>query len=387
MTVWRDEVTIVPWSGLQMLDFGIRQSDIDMKNQRFIERITGSATGPDGAMDEHVLIPLSGDEETDAEALRGTRIDDDEYRVSMAAALEPFLGQWIPLPVLRLKTARGHGGEELYDPGPSAWAQMRTVRLDAPDAETRHTHRVQLTLDTSLGANADGMVYPAPDREDALGSREFRLVSDLARMDWFLRRLEKDADGQVVDPQSWVSDRPDDLFMTLKRAECQGRRLTKEMLSHELEHWARYLAYLKVLDRAIRFPLLRLCNTVGQNDAIQPVEVDLVLDVGNSRTCGILIERLPGEGRLDPARSYPLEIRDLSRPEYLYSGLMESRGEFSEFLICEEKFLRRARRAGGFIWPSPVRIGPEALRLVAGDEGTETISGISCPKRYLWDDA
>ena len=112
-----------------------------------------------------------------------------------------------------------------------------------------------------------------------------------------------------------------------------------------------------------------------------------MLDVGNSRTCGILIEPPPGERRLDPARSYPLEIRDLSRPEYLYSGLMESRVEFSEFLICEEKFLRRARRAGGFIWPSPVRIGPEALRLVAGDEGTETISGISCPKRYLWDDA
>jgi hypothetical protein len=141
-----------------------------------------------------------------------------------------------------------------------------------------------------------------------------------------------------------------------------------------------------VLDHAIRFPLFRLCNTVGENDATAPVAVDLVLDVGNSRTCGILIERLPGEARIDPVYSYPLEIRDLSRPEFLYSGLMESRVEFSEFLICEEKHLRRARRPGGFMWPSPVRIGPEALRLVAGDAGTETVSGLSSPKRYLWDD-
>lgn len=383
---WRDEITIVPWSGLQILDFGFRQSDINLKNQRFIERIVGPASSDSGGMAEHVLIPLSGDEEQDAEAMQGARPDDDEYSVSVAAALEPFLGQWVAAPVLRLKTARGPAGEELYDPGPFAWAQLRTVRLDAPDPETGHTHRVQLALDTALGAKADGLVYPAPDREDALGSREFRLVSDPTRMDWFLRRLERDASGTVVDPQSWVSERLDDLFMAQKRSERQGRFLTREMLPHRLEHWARYLAYLCVLDHAIRFPLLRLCNTVGQNDVIQPVEVDLVLDIGNSRTCGILIERLPGDGRLDPARSYPLEIRDLSRPEWLYSGLMESRVEFSEFLISEEKFLRRARRAGGFMWPSPVRIGPEALRLVAGDEGTETVSGISSPKRYLWDD-
>ncbi len=386
VTQRRDEITIVPWSGLQMLDFGFRHSDIDLKNQRFIERITGSVTGLDGTMDEHVLIPLTGDEDQDAEARHGTRSDADEYSISIAAALEPYPGQWVAAPVMRLKTARGQGGEAPYDPGPSAWAQMRTIRLDAPDAETGHTHRVQLALDTSLGATSAGMLYPAPDREDALGSREFRLVSDPARMDWFLRRLEKEADGLVVDPESWVSDRLDDLFMALKRAERQGRRLTKDMLPHKLAHWARCLAYLRVLDRATKLPLLRLCNTVGQNNAIQPVAVDLVLGVGNSRTCGILIERLPGEARLDPVRSYPLEIRDLSKPEFLYSGLMESRVEFSEFLICEEKYLRRARRAGGFIWPSPVRIGPEALRLVAGDEGTETTFGISSPRRYLWDD-
>lgn len=382
---WRDEITIVPYSGIQMLDFGFRQSDLQLRSMRFIERVVQR---PGSASDqvERELIPLTGDEELDAEALAAARPDDDEYSVGDIAAMDPFLGVWVPVPVLRIKSARGPGGEELYDPGPSAWALLRTVRLELPDPETGHTHRVQLALDTALGRDRDGPVYAAPDRGDAASSREFRFVSDPARMDWFLRRLESDESGQAVDLQSWVSEQLAELFLARRRLERKGKRITQEDLNHRLEHWARYLAYLRVLDQAVRFPLVRLCNTVGEHDAISPVEVDLVLDVGNSRTCGILIERMPGEGKLDPARSYPLEIRDLSRPEFTYAGLLESRVEFSEFLMLPDSSLRRARRAGGFMWPSPVRIGPEALRLVAGDQGTEAVSGLSSPKRYLWDE-
>ena len=383
---WRDEVTLVPWSGVQVLDFGFRQSQLELRSQRFIERVVERADVAPG-MEERVLIPLSGEEEQDALAAVGARPDDDEYSVSPIAAMEPFLEKWVPVPVLRLKSARGPGGEELYDPGPTAWALLRTVRLAVPDPETGHTHRVQLALDTALGAEKDEAVYPAPDRSDALNSREFRFVSDPARMDWFLRRIETDGAGQVIDPQGWVSDLLDAQFLAFKRAERPGRRITHDSLPHRLEHWARFLAYLRTLDAAIKFPLLRLCNTVGEHDGVTPVNVDLVLDIGNSRTCGLLIERIPGEARLDPARSYPLEIRDLSRPEFSCAGLFESRVEFSEFSMLEDATLRRARRAGGFLWPSPVRIGPEALRLVAGDEGTEVASGLSSPKRYLWDES
>ena len=386
VTAWRDEITVVPYSGLQILDFGFRQSDLKLRNMRFIERVTGQPEASPG-MEERVLIPLTGDEEQDAGVVATARPDDDEYSISDILAIEPFLDTWVPVPVLRIKSARGTGGEELYDPGPSAWALLRTVRLALPDPESGHTHRVQLALDTTLGPEKAPEVYAAPDRNDATNSREFRLVSDPARMDWFLRRLATDDTGQTIDLQSWVSDLLEHSFLAKKRAERPGRRITQDNLPHRLEHWARYLAYLRVLDSAVAFPLIRLCNTVGEHDAISPVEVDLVLDVGNSRTCGILIERLPGEGRLDPARSYPLEIRDLSQPEFTYNGLLESRVEFSEFQMLPDAALRRARRAGGFMWPSPVRIGPEALRLVAGDQGTEAVSGLSSPKRYIWDDS
>ncbi|WP_372571416.1 virulence factor SrfB [Ruegeria jejuensis] len=379
---WRDEVTLVPYSGVQILDFGFRLDQVEVKNARFIERQVGG----DDANEEWALMPLTGDAETDEAIEDAARDDDDPYSVRPVAALEPFLSKWVPVPVLRIKTDRGPGGEERFDPGPSTWARMRVVELDSPEGEDGNTHRVQLAIDTALIEAAQADRYLAPERADAEKSREFRFVSDPAHMDWFLRRLDSDGDGQALDLQKWVSDWLEEAFIAFKRAERPGRRITSDTLPHKFEHWARYLAYLRLVNHAVCVPRLRLANTVSTRDGLTPVDVELVLDVGNSRTCGILIERFPGETRLDLARSYPLEIRDLSQPERTYSGLFESRVEFSEFRMGDERFASRSGRRNAFIWPSFVRTGPEALRLVAGEEGTETASGLSSPKRYLWDD-
>ncbi|GGH21316.1 hypothetical protein SAMN05444007_102442 [Cribrihabitans marinus] len=378
---WRDEVTLVPYSGVQILDFGFRLDTLEIRNARFVERLTGG----DDAQEEWSLVPFTGDTETDEAIEQGARDDDDAYSVRPIAALEPFLSKWVPVPVLRIKTDRGPGGDERFDAGPSTWARMRVVELDGPDPDTGDSHRVQLAIDTALIASQPG-AYLAPEPADSEKSREFRLVSDPARMDWFLRRPVAGEDGETLDLQKWVSDWLEEMFLAYKRAGRPGRRITAETLPHKFEHWARYLAFLRVIDQAVSVPKLRLANTVSERDRLAPVEAELVLDVGNSRTCGILIERFPGETRLDLARSFPLEIRDLSRPELLHSGLFDSRVEFSEFRMGDERFASRSGRRNAFVWPSFVRTGPEALRLVAGEEGTETASGLSSPKRYLWDD-
>ncbi|AVO37009.1 virulence factor SrfB [Pukyongiella litopenaei] len=383
LTDWRDEITLVPYSGIQMLDFGFRLDDLDLKSARFVERPVG---GTDEA-EEWALLPLTGDAETDAEIEAAATAEDDEYSISSIKALEPFLSKWIPVPVLRMRNDRGPGGEERFDNGPSSWARMRVVELEQPDPATGHTHRVQLALDTALMETGQDYRYVAPGPDDAEKSRDFRFISAPERMDWFLRRLEPGSDGQLLDLQKWVSDWLDDLFMTFRRAERPGRRITHETLTHKFEHWARYLACLRLIDTAVNIPRMRFANTVSARDRVTPVEVELVLDVGNSRSCGILIERFPGETQLDLARSFPLELRDLSRPEFHYAGLFESRVEFAEFRMGDDRFAGRSGRRNAFVWPGFVRIGREALRLVAGEEGTETASGLSSPKRYLWDDA
>lgn len=390
LVAWRDEVTLVPYTGIQIFDFGFNLDALSIKSSRFIERGTGEVqqAGDDNEehLQERILIPLTGNPEDDADVEAASRPDDDPYSVKPEAALEPFLEKWVPVPVLRLKSERGPGGEERYDPGPSSWARLRTVELDAPDPDTGHTHRVQLAIDTTLVAESQGSQYVAPERADAEEPREFRFVSDPAQMDWFLRRLERDGEGSTLDLQLWVSAWLKDLFLAFKRASNPGRQVLEEKLPHMFEHWARYLAYLKLVDQAVTPPKMRFVNTVTARDATTPVDVDLVLDVGNSRTCGILIERFPSESRVDLARSFPLEIRDLSQPEFHYSGLFESRVEFAEQQFGNDRYASRSGRRNAFMWPGFVRIGPEALRLIQGEEGTETTSGLSSPKRYLWDD-
>jgi hypothetical protein len=103
-----------------------------------------------------------------------------------------------------------------------------------------------------------------------------------------------------------------------------------------------------------------------------PIRVDLVIDVGNSRTCGILIESDPDDNdRLDLSKSYILSLRDLSRPNQVHALPFESRVEFSKPSFGNEGVSRLSGRTNAFYWPSLTRIGPEAVRLSVGCAGTE----------------
>ena len=380
---WGREVTLVPYSGIQFLDFGF-----NLEGRKFRRSFVERKIGEQGDRVERRLetVPL----ERDAEDRFIDDLGPDDlgpYPIDARKAMEPFLGKWVPVPVLRLKKERGPGGEMRYDAGPSAWARARVVELEHPDEETGHTHRVQLAFDTALVPQNAPELYLAPERADVENPREFRLVSDLPDMAWFLMNPKQDPGGERVDMQRWVSDWVNELFLEMLRARRPGKPLKEDEFEYKLEHWSRYLAFLAMLEEFVQPPTIRFINTVSERDAVPPVEVDLVLDVGNSRTCGIMIERFPGQAQVDLRRSYQLELRDLGRPEFSYEGLVESRVEFAEQEFGYERFASGSGRRNAFLWPSFVRMGPEAMRLIEQDEGTETLSGMSSPKRYLWDDA
>ena len=89
---WRDEITLVPYSGVQILDFGFQLDTLELKSARFVERVVGG----DDAQEEWALLPLSGDEDRDQALMGEERADDDDYSVRSVAALEPFLSKWSP---------------------------------------------------------------------------------------------------------------------------------------------------------------------------------------------------------------------------------------------------------------------------------------------------
>ncbi len=151
------------------------------------------------------------------------------------------------------------------------------------------------------------------------------------------------------------------------------------------EHWARYITLLDVLAEAALLPRFRLVDVVSAIKPYEPISVDLVLDIGNARTCGILVEDRR-ETQVNLNNSSPLRLRDLDRPHLVYSDPFESRVEFCRAGFGREALSKKSGRNNAFQWLSPVRVGPEAVRLASLSRGYEGATGLSSPKRYLWDE-
>jgi hypothetical protein len=117
LTTWTKTVPLVPYSGVQFLDFGFNIDDTRRIGRSFIERPDRSVTLPDGSIRLR-FIPLTGDDEQDGPLLEQAVPDEAQYDVNKVKALEPFLNKWVPVPYLRVRPGRGSYGEELLDTGP-----------------------------------------------------------------------------------------------------------------------------------------------------------------------------------------------------------------------------------------------------------------------------
>ncbi|HNV72193.1 MAG TPA: virulence factor SrfB, partial [Candidatus Ozemobacteraceae bacterium] len=139
---------------------------------------------------------------------------------------------------------------------------------------------------------------------------------------------------------------------------------------------ASYMALMDGFQQAEILPEITFLHPEGE-----VVDVSLVLDLGNSRACGILAEQVPGTPvSLDECCK--LEIRDLRDPSQVYTEPFDTSFKFQPPLFQEpDNAIPQA--GGGFSWPSLVRLGQEAAKLEPCDVGD---TGMSSPKRYLWDE-
>ena len=293
--------------------------------------------------------------------------------VSMEESLRMLNGIWLPAPFFRyLSSFR-------FDQGPNNWARIRIVKLDTPDAQG-NTHRITLAFDTRVMPRREGVAYLAPNDDDLRNGQTYRLALHLSEMHWFL-------------DQVWIKEWLTAVF----RERCELERRELEDVQRELNeqrHMAHYLNLLSLLrgpaptthpnrEPKLAVPLIRLKphHAVGSGTQIP---VDLVLDVGNSRCCGILVE-LPSQNSRGLHSHSHLALRDLSAPEHIYDDPFESRIEFAKIDLGNEQYSRQSGRHDAFTWVSMARVGPEAAKLAAQRHGTEGSTGLSSPKRYLWD--
>ena len=74
------------------------------------------------------------------------------------------------------------------------------------------------------------------------------------------------------------------------------------------------------------------------------------------------IESFATDDRVDLGNSMVLELRDLSRPELVYSDPFDSHVVLAQADFGPERISKTSGRVKAFFWPSMVRIGPEASR-------------------------
>jgi len=355
---------LIPNTAIQFLDFGFNL------DQTRVSRAFLAETGADGRA---ILTCLYADDASGQFVARDGRAVKPEqvYSLNAEKAAKILDGAWIPIPFLRIRE-RHPDGHHLFDKGPTNWARARLAALPAPDAEG-NTHRVTLALDTQLLPTREGRPYLAPSPLDTQSGEEFALSDAEADTGWFLE-------------QEWIEEWLRRRFHAHELRRRAPRRVDEAELRASPDAQAAWLTVLTLLQRAVRPPVLRFTFVDGGPAArtSQPVNVDLVLDVGNSRTCGMLMET-SGDDPVDMNDSYRLELRDLSRPDQVYDEPFPSRVEFVRGSFGDEKLSRRSGRTSAFLWPTATRVGYEAQALSYYSHGTEGSTGLSGPKRYLWD--
>ncbi|MFO1119622.1 MAG: virulence factor SrfB [Rhodospirillales bacterium] len=175
----------------------------------------------------------------------------------------------------------------------------------------------------------------------------------------------------------------------LPEQQPRALRTAEEDLEAEVKknkaHFAHYLNWLSIIGEQAHLPEVVVRSNARGDVRAAAIPVDMVLDVGNSRTCGILIEHHPQQGHGLKNR-YELTLRDLSYPHLAYAEPFESRVEFAQVILGKEHCAAKSGRNDAFIWPTIARVGPEAARLANQRRGTEGSTGLSSPKRYLWDE-
>ncbi len=384
---WGETIRVIPHSGVQFIDYGFHIDDVGRLSREFLERREPTAV-PDAVTNKIPvrLYHLWNEDNPNEPAATSPTGDDEVYEINKQRALEPFLGKWVPVPFLRVMPGRGSLGEEILDKGPTNWARVRVVEMADRQGGRELTHRVVFAFDTDLLDRVPNRPYTAPSMEDAMDEQDYRFAFRVKDVAWFLSDPQSNEEtGAQADFQKWVDGWLNELFVEFKTAQRPGRPLREEDIPYQLEHWARYITFLEALQLAIKPAKVKLVDTVSPEPSNKPVLVDFVLDVGNSRTCGILIESYPNEKTIDLNNSLVLQLRDLTCPENVYNEPFESQIEMSQGNFGKDHLSRRSTRPRAFFWPSLVRVGPEALRFREEAQGTEAVTGMSSPKRYLWD--
>ena len=270
-------------------------------------------------------------------------LSDGEGNLAFTAndAIGMFARRWIPIPYHTTKPMWVRG---FLEPRMNASGQVYSLVL-ACDTHSRPDNR-----NDNLGLLRDreiGYTFAVnPELESFWAHPEVRQAAQEAWGDWSRERSElwHPFDGEKTSAEDGV---------------------TTAM--------ARLRALIRFLSK--KLPKIKIC----MGSETETVDTHLVLDLGNCRTCGIVVETPDGQRPLFAS----LEMRSHELPCRKSDGPFESHLQFVRPVGRKRDDAQDDNRFHGI---SLIRLGDEAVEAgtLAGIGGAMT--SMSSPKRYLWDD-
>ena len=267
-------------------------------------------------------------------------------------ALNQYKKHWIPLPLFKYnKINKG-----LIEP--TDWARCY---IDY-DHESK-SGNVTIAIDTTLAKNQEDK--KSPFLSDNPGENIFQLCDDPYYISQFIYHSSE---------RNWLEKYLNKLFF---------RNEEQQIQEPFLKHIGAYILVIKWLKSSGYFPEFQICS-----DTVNKIPVDLVVDIGNSATCALLIENQKSdEFKFD--RIKKLKIQDYTNPNKEYTDPFPMNLIFNESNFGDFKGIVYDNNK--FVLPSLVRVGFEAKNLIDQsahrlDLGRELNISNSSPKRYLWDE-
>lgn len=297
----------------------------------------------------------------------------DSYRVQKefgsmekVTAFSKLLDKWLPVPLFQMQPD-GHTGT-----APTGWCRVKISLIETGKKVSRY--RIIYAIDTATTDNTLSRLQPHfyknSSGEYTEPYKDYAICNVAnSLLNFFFTQTTDLSGNQISVPSSEAN-----YFGQLLGIDGGASSSDGSCYKH-----ITYYAYLITFLRLLTGVNVRLFNP--DMHGITPIDVDLVLDIGNSKTCGILFENG------DFTKREMLSLRDLTRPWVTYGKPFDMRVVFRQADFGDDIGIEGGESL--FKWRSLLRIGDEAINLMhrsIEDEGlSKKCNNYSSPKRYLWD--
>lgn len=279
-----------------------------------------------------------------------------------AIALQKMLNQWIPVPFLE------ESGSKELKLGPYNWCRCKIIPTEITDEKIKAN--ILFAFDTrSLYAPNEEC-----DQEEVHEFPYFESSSEDKKTFRFCNKKSLLLNFCNMENQ-WVGE----YIMKLVHGVTD---LTKVPFvgGNQFQFLAMYMLLMEYIGKNANLPAV----TLFRDRDVQKINVEMIIDIGNSRTAAILYEQ-------NFTKVQMLRLQNFEDP-VLPTGLLNRTQESFDMGVAFQQISYGRKpfvNSNQFVWPSIVRLGAEASHLkhqtINIAKGDEIFSTYSSPKRYLWD--